>query len=64
MAPDTKYYDATEAFGRYMIEYGILERDGDSFYWVSVTLNHQIKRSELLKQQLNRASHQLHYAEE
>ena len=59
-----KYHDDTAALRRYMIEYRILERDAESVYWVSVTLNLQIKWSELLKQQLNRASHQLHYAAE
>jgi hypothetical protein len=31
-----KYHDDTAAIRRYMIEYGILERDGESVYWVSV----------------------------
>ena len=30
-----KYHDDTAAIRRYMIEYGILERDGESIYWVS-----------------------------
>ena len=47
-----------------MIEYGRLERDRVSVYWVSVTLNLQIKWSELLKKYENRASHQLHCAAE
>ena len=29
------YHDDTAAIRRHMIEYGILERDGDSVYWVS-----------------------------
>ena len=62
MAPDTKYHDYTAAIRRYMIEYGILERDRVSVYWVYVTLNLQIKWSELLKKYENRASHQLHCA--
>ena len=28
-------HDDTAAIRRYMIEYGILERDGESVYWVS-----------------------------
>ena len=28
-----KYHDDTAAIRRYMIEYGILERDGESVYW-------------------------------
>ena len=47
LSPDTKYpekelnsiianfHDDTAAIRRYMIEYGILERDGQSVYWVS-----------------------------
>jgi hypothetical protein len=47
LSPDTKYpekqlnliiaeYHAdTAALRRYMIEYGILERDGESIYWLS-----------------------------
>jgi len=47
LAPDTKYpekqlneiiakyHDDTAALRRHMIEYGILERDGESVYWVS-----------------------------
>jgi hypothetical protein len=31
-----KFHPDTAAFRRYMIEYGILERDGESVYWVSV----------------------------
>ena len=30
-----KYHDDTAAIRRHMIEYGILERDGESVYWVS-----------------------------
>ena len=30
-----KFHDDTAAIRRYMIEYGILERDGESVYWVS-----------------------------
>ena len=30
-----KYHQDTAALGRYMIEYGILERDGESVYWVT-----------------------------
>ena len=30
-----KYHDDTAAIRRHMIEYGILERDGNSVYWVS-----------------------------
>jgi hypothetical protein len=30
-----KYHDDTAALRRYMIEYGILERDGESVYWLS-----------------------------
>jgi hypothetical protein len=29
-----KYHADTAALRRYMIEYGILERDGESVYWV------------------------------
>ena len=29
------FHDDTTAIRRYMIEYGILERDGESVYWVS-----------------------------
>ena len=48
LSPDTKYpekelnaiianfHEDTAAIRRYMIEYGILERDGGSVYWVSV----------------------------
>ena len=48
LSPDTKYpekelnsiitnfHDDTAAIRRYMIEYGILERDRGSVYWVSV----------------------------
>jgi hypothetical protein len=32
-----KYHADTAALRRYMIEYGILERDGESVYWVSKT---------------------------
>ena len=31
-----KYHDDTAALRRHMIEYGLLERDGESVYWVSV----------------------------
>jgi hypothetical protein len=34
-----KFHDDTAAIRRYMIEYGILERDGESVYWVSKTFN-------------------------
>jgi hypothetical protein len=30
-----KYHPDTAALRRHMIEYGILERDGESVYWVS-----------------------------
>ena len=30
-----KFHDDTAAIRRYMIEYGILERDDESVYWVS-----------------------------
>jgi hypothetical protein len=30
-----KYHDATAALRRHMIEYGILERDGESVYWAA-----------------------------
>ena len=30
-----KYHDDTAAIRRYMIEYGILERDSESVYWVA-----------------------------
>ena len=30
-----KYHDDTAALRRYMIEYRILERDGESVYWVN-----------------------------
>jgi hypothetical protein len=30
-----KYHDDTAAIRRHMIEYGILERDGGSVYWLS-----------------------------
>ena len=30
----SKYHADTAALRRYMIEYGILERDGESVYWV------------------------------
>jgi hypothetical protein len=29
-----KYHEDTAALRRYMIEYGILERDGESVYWL------------------------------
>ena len=29
-----KYHDDTAAIRRHMIEYGILERDGESVYWI------------------------------
>ena len=32
-----KYHDDTAAIRRHMIEYGILERDTESVYWLSVT---------------------------
>jgi hypothetical protein len=32
-----KYHPATVALRRHMIEYGILERDGESVYWVVVS---------------------------
>ena len=32
-----KYHDDTAAIRRYMIEYGILDRDSESVYWLSVT---------------------------
>jgi hypothetical protein len=32
-----KYHPDTAALRRYMIEYGILERDGESVYWVSIS---------------------------
>ena len=31
-----KYHDDTAAIRRHMIEYGILERDGESVYWVAI----------------------------
>ena len=31
-----KFHDDTAAIRRYMIEYGILERDVESVYWLSV----------------------------
>jgi hypothetical protein len=31
-----KYHDDTAAIRRYMIEYGILDRDSESVYWISV----------------------------
>jgi hypothetical protein len=34
LSPTAKYHDDTAAIRRYMIEYGILERDGESVYWV------------------------------
>ena len=34
-----KYHDDTAAIRRHMIEYGILERDGESVYWVKNDLN-------------------------
>jgi hypothetical protein len=30
-----KYHPDTAALRRYMIEYGILERDGESVYWIT-----------------------------
>jgi len=48
LSPDTRYpekelnaiianfHDDTAAIRRYMIEYGILERDAESVYWLSV----------------------------
>jgi hypothetical protein len=30
-----RFHDDTAAIRRHMIEYGILERDGESVYWVS-----------------------------
>jgi hypothetical protein len=32
-----KFHPDTAALRRYMIEYGILERDGESVYWISKT---------------------------
>jgi hypothetical protein len=32
-----KYHDDTAAIRRHMIEYGILERDTESVYWLSVS---------------------------
>ena len=32
----SKYHDDTAAIRRHMIEYGILERDAESVYWVAV----------------------------
>jgi hypothetical protein len=32
----SKYHDDTAAIRRHMIEFGILERDAESVYWVSV----------------------------
>ena len=32
-----KYHDDTAAIRRYMIEYGILERDSESVYWLRLT---------------------------
>jgi hypothetical protein len=34
----TKFHPDTAALSRYMIEYGILERDGESVYWVACKL--------------------------
>lgn len=34
-----KFHSDTAAIRRYMIEYGILERDRDSVYWVNRRLN-------------------------
>ena len=34
-----KYHDDTAAIRRHMIEYGILERDGESVYWVNSASN-------------------------
>jgi hypothetical protein len=31
----SKYHDDTAAIRRHMIEYGILDRDSESVYWVS-----------------------------
>jgi hypothetical protein len=31
-----RYHDDTAAIRRYMIEYGILDRDSESVYWLSV----------------------------
>jgi hypothetical protein len=31
-----KYHDDTAAIRRHMIEYGILDRDADSVYWVAI----------------------------
>jgi hypothetical protein len=33
----SKYHEDTAAIRRHMIEYGILERDTESVYWLSVT---------------------------
>jgi len=35
----SKFHADTAAIRRYMIEYGILERDRDSVYWVNRRLN-------------------------
>ena len=52
LSPDTKYpekelnaiianfHDDTAAIRRHMIEFGILERDGDSVYWVAKSETH------------------------
>jgi hypothetical protein len=49
LSPDTRYpekelnaiianfHDDTAAIRRYMIEYGILERDAESVYWVALS---------------------------
>jgi hypothetical protein len=34
----SKYHDDTAAIRRHMIEYGILERDVESVYWVAINL--------------------------
>ena len=34
-----KFHDDTAAIRRHMIEYGILERNGESVYWVSEALS-------------------------
>jgi hypothetical protein len=34
-----KYHDDTAAIRRYMIEYGILERDSESVYWLTASAN-------------------------
>ena len=55
LSPDTKYpekelnaiiatyHHDTAAIRRHMIEYGILERDGESVYWVKGWINQYLK---------------------